>query len=105
MAHIAIFSWYPLSKQVEVSAVWNKGRENPTMLLTKGVGPYHRITPDGIETFSVFEVENAKLNDALNELGARMFKYIGIEGYRYEIRLVSAAEDMQPVADIYNKLK
>ncbi|MCJ7743725.1 MAG: hypothetical protein MUO99_04100 [Dehalococcoidales bacterium] len=98
MAFVAIISNYPLSKQAEVTQVFNKLLQTPPPPFIKGRGQFQWPSRDGAEVFTVFEIDNAKLYDGFLELAARMAEFSSIEGYRYDLRVVATAADMQAMA-------
>jgi hypothetical protein len=105
MAHIAISTYYPFGKTAEVNAVFAKLQQNPSRLLSKSSGPYTWPTRDGIESFHVWEVPNAKVHDATIRLVAGMTQYLGIEGYRYEIRPVATAAENEEIQSAVAQLE
>jgi len=51
-------------------------------------GPYVRGSAlQGIQTLTLFEVEQSKMADAMIALGDRYAKYIGVPGYKYSINV------------------
>lgn len=94
MATVAISSWYPVTKLAEVGAVFTKQQQNRPLIPFKLSGPYNWSTRDGVETFAAYEVANAKLYDFLLVLSMRMMEYHGIEGYRYELRVVGSPSEI-----------
>jgi hypothetical protein len=105
MAYIAVISHYPPGKQTEVAAVYSKLDQNPSPTFTKRVGPFTWGSCDDVEAFSAFEVRNNKLYDGLIELTARMNQYAGVEGYRWDVRVVAGPGDAEKIRPLIAALQ
>jgi hypothetical protein len=97
MATVTLSVIYPNNKQAEVSEVFNKIAQNPdpTWPEVKVTGPFMWTSKEGAESFFAYEVANGKLYDAVMLLHAACSQYAGIEGYRYDVRVVATLADSE----------
>jgi len=97
-----ITSTYPPTKASEVVQVFGKSLAEPLpsflkrlhVLSAGGVGER------GIKTYSIFQADKGKEYDALAELTKRMAWFHHIEGLRYQIETLLAAEEAIPLLGI-----
>ena len=96
MPYIIARSWYAPSKADEVGKKYLEVLKKypPDESLAKDVVPVAvSSAKDGIETLMIAEVERAKLGDALNRAVNMMAEFRNIEGFNYEIKAWSTAQE------------
>jgi hypothetical protein len=97
-----ITSTYPPTKASEVVQVFGKSLAEPLpsflkrlhVLTTGGAGE------PGIKTYSIFESDKGKEYETLAELTRRMGWFYTIEGWRYQIETLFAAEEAIPLLEL-----
>ncbi len=96
MPYIISRSWYPPSKMDETVKKYFEVMEKYPFDETLGkqiVQVATTTSKDGIETITITEVEQQKVGAAL-EWGKRfMMEFRSIEGFKYEIKVWSTAEE------------
>ena len=96
MPYIISHCWYPPSKADEVGKKHLEVLKKypPDESLQKDVVPVAvSATKDGLEALIIAEVERAKLGDASNRAVNMMAEFRNIEGFNYEIKAWSTAEE------------
>ena len=96
MPYIITRIWYPPSKADEVGKKYLQVLKKypPDQSLEKVVVPGAvSATKDGLEALIIAEVERAKLGDALDRDTNMMTEFRTIEGFTYEVKAWSTAEE------------
>jgi len=96
MPYIITHCWYPPSKTDEVGKKYLEVMKKypPDESLQKDVVPVAvGAARDGFETLNISEVERGKLGDALDRAVNFMVEFRNIEGFNYEIKTWSTAEE------------
>ena len=96
MPYIITRIWYPPSKADEAAKKYLEVMEKypPDESLGKLVVPVAiSSTKDGLEGLSITEVEGGKLGDVFNRTVTMMVEFRNIEGFNYEIKAWSTAEE------------
>lgn len=92
--HVMITTTYPLHKAIEVAEVFNRLGE-PTEAFLKRLYVFSR--PDlesGWKSYTIEEVEEGKEYEGLWAIGQRLAQYAGIEGYKFDMRVVFTSEEI-----------
>lgn len=94
-----ITTTYPPSKAKDVVKVFGKSLAEPLPAFLKRL---HVLTAcgvgaPGIKSYSIFEATEGKEHDALAELHRRMAWFYNIEGWRYQIEPLLAADEAIPL--------
>lgn len=86
---------YPPDKAVEVAKRFIKARqENPMPPFIKTVGEFVTSSLEcGIKVCGIYEIEAGKEYEGLQELSRRTEQFFDIEGFRYQMEPVMAAEE------------
>ena len=96
MPYIVTRSWYPPHKLDEVVKKYLEVIEKypPDETLGKQIVPAATtVSKDGLETFMVTEVDRQKVGDALEREKTVLVEFRNIEGFKYEIKTWSTAEE------------
>jgi len=91
----------PTNKSIEVAKVFAKAVKKPLPSCLKRGNVL--VTASGEEWFkalAIYEVEDAKLADAIKALVEYEAQFIGIEGYRYQVDIMLDAEEALPLIGI-----
>ncbi|MBF0201644.1 MAG: hypothetical protein HQK66_10095 [Desulfamplus sp.] len=75
---------YPPESAKEIARRYLTAPVLPDFLLKRG--PYVYATREGIQSITFYELDNARLAEGIRVLGDNMAVYIGVPGYRYEIK-------------------
>ncbi len=79
---------YPANKFTEVNGVWNK-QPKPSPF-AKSLGTFNRLDQvNGVESYTVFDVQNEKISDWYQSVSRAMSPFLGITGYELQIDIVS----------------
>jgi len=91
----------PTNTSIEVAKVFAKAVKKPLPSCLKRVNVL--VAAAGEEWFkalAIYEVEDAKLADAIRALVEYEAQFIGIEGYRYQVDIMLDAEEALPLIGI-----
>lgn len=94
-------TYMPPSKGNEVAARFMKAVKKPLPPCLKRVNVL--VTAAGEEWFkalAIYEVDDAKVAEALKELVKYEAQFIDIEGYRYQVELMMNAEEAIPLIGV-----
>lgn len=87
---------YPPHKQLEVQnkffEIVNKYPYDET-LMKRIVQLAVRVTQDGYEVVSIYDIPNGKYTEAFNRTASNLHEYSTIEGYNAEIRTYLSGEE------------
>jgi len=87
---------YPPNKQIEVQnrffEVTNKYPYDES-LMKRVFRLAVRITKDGYEVVSLYDIPDGKFTEAFNRIASNIHEYSNIEGYRGEIRTYLSGEE------------
>ena len=66
----------------------------PKVLKPVGDCPFTSPTETGFKSVDIYEVDNAKLGDAIEQLGTYQNQYVfAVPGYNYKVEVVVSAKD------------
>lgn len=82
---------YPPESSKEIARRYLTAPVLPDFLTKKG--PYVCSTKKGIHSITYYELDNARLAEGIQVLGDNMAVYIGVPGYRYEIKTYYELEE------------
>lgn len=104
LAHIVIYSWYPFSKFQEVqSRLAEIVEEKGTSTAIKSITNFTSAGKKGVRVAAYHEIEDGKVEEALNYLGEFMSGFWTIEGYTYRFDFALSPEDAQNFAPRVSK--
>ena len=94
MALIMVTCWYPPAKAAEfgekgVPVLPKLAQPEILKTLVIGVGSGE----DGIEATLIYEVQKGKLEEALNLVYRFLHTFYGIEGFRYQVKVLRTVEE------------
>lgn len=95
MVYVVITSWWPLSKMQEVTDVYNKQlQELGTPDFLKSAQLWGKPSKKGAKAVTFNEIEEGKLEEALQHLGNFMSGFVSVEGYTYKLDLWYSQAEM-----------
>lgn len=98
MRLIMVTSWYPPNKAAEVAKKFLEVNEKiPQKPFEKSWLAGVKADEDGLKTVWLTEIEDGKLEEALDMTNRRLVEYIGIEGYRFKIETLMTFEYAMPL--------
>ena len=104
LAHIAIYAWHPFSKIQEVQTrLAEISEEKGTTTAIKSTLSWSSATEKGMHTVTYHEIEEGKVEEALNWLGAFMSGFWTIEGYSYRIDFALSPQESLDFASRMSK--
>ena len=90
-------STYPLSSAKEVSALFLEAAKTPLPSYIKRVHTLTTAGDLGIKVLGIYDVEDAKLADAIKEIGKYFVQYYDIEGFSYTLEPMLTAQEAIPL--------
>ena len=93
-ASLLIKAWCPPDKSNEVAQIILKTwGDLPRYMKAIGQTPYVTSTRDGIKSYSLFEIPDEKLAEAIREYATYVAKYFSVVGYRYTMEVIIGMKD------------
>jgi hypothetical protein len=93
-AHLMIKAWCPPDKINEVGQIILKTwGELPRYMKAVGQSPYITATRQGIKSYSIFEIPDEKLGEAIREYSVYVTKYFSVAGYRHTVEVIVGIKD------------
>lgn len=96
MPYIVTHCWYPVHKADEAGKKYMEVMQKypPDESLGKEIVPVAVTScKDGLETLTIMEVERQKVGEALERQKSFMIEFKSVEGFNYEIKTWSTAEE------------
>ena len=98
MRLIMVTLWYPLNKATEVARKFLEVNEKfPQKPFEKSWLAGVKADEDGLKTVWLTEIEDGKLEEALDMTNRRLVEYMNIEGYRFKIETLMTFEYAMPL--------
>ena len=95
MVYIVIKAWWPLIKNQEVNEIYNKQiQEMGTVDFIKSNAMWLKPCKTGIESVTYNEIEEGKLEEAINWLYTFMGAFAVIDAYGYEFDLMASQQEL-----------
>ena len=94
MVYVVITSWWPLNKGQEVSDVYNKQvQELGTQDFIKSTPMWMKPCKKGLKSVTYNEIEEGKLEEAIQWLGTFMAGFSTIDGYGYKYDIMLSQQE------------
>lgn len=94
LTHIEVTSWFPNSKNQEVTDKYLALLQDPGMPSSvKSFKIFSKPHRKGIQTKSYLEIETGKMDEAFTDLGPIMDAFTEIEGYTFEYAIALSIEE------------
>ena len=88
-ANILVTEWYPPGMQSELANLYQEVAQKPLKVLKKvGDSPYGALAECGFKNVTVYEVDDTKLADGIEEAISCLSSYASVDGYRVQIEVV-----------------
>ena len=95
MVHIEITSWFPSSKNQEVTNKYIEVLQDPGMPSSvKSFKIFSKATKGGTRTIAYLEIEPGKMEEAYTDMAPILETFSEIEGYSFEYGIALSQEEV-----------
>jgi len=91
--YVMVTATYPLHKYPEVTELFKKGMEDPSLPLSvKLLNIFARADKDcGMKSYSIYEVDNEKFSEGYITIARSREPFWNVEGFKYSVEIVTDA--------------
>jgi hypothetical protein len=95
VTNLIVTSWTPNQNWSQLNKLWLKLRDRKLPASMKRIDTYAVPTEEGIRSYTIYEVDDAKVSEAIREIAQRQNIYSETQGYRWKLEIAMKATEIQ----------